>query len=69
MVNFLKPIQQNYFNSGLDRSSLDTSIALLWGNKTTIGQVCSFSKGVEAGTVEDVPGNICDCMQTGFHTL
>ena len=37
----------------------DDSIALLFGNGTTIGQVCSYSKGLEEEVVEDVPGFCC----------
>ena len=37
----------------------DDSIALLFGNGTTIGQVCSYSTGLEEEVVEDVPGFCC----------
>ena len=37
----------------------DDSIALLFGNGTTIGQVCSYSKGLEEEVVENVPGFCC----------
>ena len=37
----------------------DTSIALVFGNKTTIGQICSFSKGLASQTVTDIPGFCC----------
>mmetsp|Transcript_2549 Transcript_2549/g.3954 ORF Transcript_2549/g.3954 Transcript_2549/m.3954 type:complete len:1065 (-) Transcript_2549:183-3377(-) len=56
---FLAPLRDNFFNNGLDRKSLDTSIALVFGNKTTIGQVCSFAKGLEDDTVDDIPGFCC----------
>ena len=49
----------DYFKQGLDITSLDTSIALIFGNKTTIGQVCSFVKGLRERTVVDVPGFCC----------
>jgi hypothetical protein len=38
---------------------LDTSIALVFGNKTTIGQVCSFAKGLKSKTVTNIPGFCC----------
>ena len=56
---FLEPLQAKFFGKGLDRSSLDTSIALIFGNGTTIGQVCSFAKGLKDKTVTDVPGFCC----------
>ena len=55
---FLLNIRNKFFKK-LDRSSLDTSIALVFGNKTTIGQVCSFARGLEDDTVDDVPGFCC----------
>ncbi|KAL3786294.1 hypothetical protein ACHAW5_001907 [Stephanodiscus triporus] len=54
-----KKQQDDWFGLGLDITSLDTSIALIFGNKTTIGQVCSFVKGLKEKTVEDVPGFCC----------
>ena len=44
---------------GFDRSSLDTSIALIFGNSTTVGQVCAYARGLEDGTVDDMPGFCC----------
>jgi len=46
-------------NQGLSSIFFDESIALLFGNKTTIGQVCSYSRGLEAGTVDAIPGFCC----------
>jgi hypothetical protein len=37
----------------------DSSIALVFGNKTTIGQVCSFAKGLKSKTVTNIPGFCC----------
>jgi hypothetical protein len=37
----------------------DKSIALVFGNKTTIGQVCSFAKGLASNTVTTIPGFCC----------
>ena len=37
----------------------DSSIALVFGNKTTIGQVCSFAQGLTSGTVTQIPGFCC----------
>ena len=42
-----------------DRSLLDVSIELLFGKKTSIGQVCAYAQGVENNNVEDVPGFCC----------
>jgi hypothetical protein len=55
----LQTQQEDWFGLGLDITSLDTSIALIFGNKTTIGQVCSFAKGLKERTVFDVPGFCC----------
>ena len=44
---------------GLDRSALDVSIALLFGNKTTVGQVCAYAKGLKDKTVDSLPGFCC----------
>jgi len=38
---------------------LDESIAFLFGNGTTIGQVCSYAKGLESKKVETIPGFCC----------
>ena len=37
----------------------DSSIALVFGNKTTIGQVCAFAKGLKSGKVKTIPGFCC----------
>jgi hypothetical protein len=37
----------------------DSSIALVFGNKTTIGQVCSFAKGLQLNKVTKIPGFCC----------
>ena len=37
----------------------DTSIALLFGNKTTVGQVCAFAQGLRSNTVTSIPGFCC----------
>ena len=61
-VDYFKKLQtqlDDYFEQGLDINSLDNSIALIFGNKTTIGQVCSFVKGLKERTVVDVPGFCC----------
>ena len=55
----LTAAQNDFFKKGLDLTSLDISIALIFGNKTTIGQVCSFANGLREGTVDDVPGFCC----------
>ena len=45
---------------GLDSPAVfDESIELLFGNKTTIGQICAYSRGLEEVTVEDIPGFCC----------
>ena len=56
----LESLKQSIFvDRGLDRSVLDTSIALLFGNKTTVGQVCIYAKGLKDKTVESLPGFCC----------
>ena len=57
--NRLVLVKEDLFDNGLDRTSLDASIALIFGNKTTIGQVCAYAKGLEENLVEDVPGFCC----------
>jgi hypothetical protein len=52
-------MEEDWYEKGLDITSLDTSIALIFGKKTTIGQVCSFAKGLKERTVVDVPGFCC----------
>ena len=37
----------------------DTAIALVFGNKTTVGQVCSFAKGLASKNVTNIPGFCC----------
>ena len=54
-----KDEQTRRFHRGLSRSSLDASIALLFGNETTIGQVCAYANGLEDNFVDDVPGFCC----------
>ncbi len=48
---------QAQFRKNMD--IFDTSIALVFGNKTTIGQVCSFAKGLASKTVTNIPGFCC----------
>ena len=49
-------LRQYFF---LNNATLDASIALVFGNKTTIGQVCSFAKGLKSNTVTNIPGFCC----------
>lgn len=56
----LMTLQEGLSNQNITSSTFfDESIALLFGNKTTIGQVCSYSRGLESQTVEDTPGFCC----------
>ena len=55
----LQTQQGDWYGKGLDITSLDTSIALIFGKKTTIGQVCSFVKGLKDRMVVDAPGFCC----------
>lgn len=43
----------------LNKDIFDASIALVFGNKTTIGQVCAFAKGLQSNTVTNIPGFCC----------
>ena len=43
----------------MTKDIFDTSIALVFGHKTTIGQVCSFAKGLASNTVTAIPGFCC----------
>ena len=59
-MTLLRTIQEGLSNEDLGSSSFfDESIALLFGNKTTIGQVCAYSRGLELETVESNPGFCC----------
>lgn len=51
--------QEGISDAGIASSNLDDSIALLLGSGTTIGQTCSYAKGLELKTVETVPGFCC----------
>jgi hypothetical protein len=42
-----------------NNDTFDASIALVFGNKTTIGQVCSFAKGLKSNIVTNIPGFCC----------
>lgn len=56
----LKALQEGLSNEGLTSITFfDESIALLFGNGTTIGQVCAYAKGLELDTVDNVPGFCC----------
>lgn len=55
----LQTLKDDLFEFGLERSSLDASVALFFGNKTTIGQVCAYANGLEENLVDDVPGFCC----------
>ena len=56
----LEVIRSELSNEGIDSVAvLDESIELLFGNKTTIGQICAYSKGLEEVTVDDIPGFCC----------
>ena len=47
-------------SEGIAIDTLDTSMALLFGNKTTVGQVCGYSKGLEiSGTALDGVHGFC----------
>ena len=43
----------------MTKDLFDSSIALIFGNKTTIGQVCSFAKGLMTNTLTKLPGFCC----------
>ena len=56
----LEVIRSGLSSEGIDSVAvLDESIELLFGNKTTIGQLCAYSKGLEEVTVDDIPGFCC----------
>jgi hypothetical protein len=57
----LQTRQADFFDTGLSMDSIDKSISLVFGDKTTIGQVCAYSKGLTSipKTVVDIPGFCC----------
>ena len=44
---------------GYTKSPFDDALALIFGNKTTVGEVCAFARSLEDEIVEDVPGFCC----------
>ena len=48
-----------YEYAGISRFSFDTSIELLFGEKTTIGQVFSYANGIKHKIVDQLPGFCC----------
>ena len=60
-IEELQTRQADFFDTGLTMDSLDKSISLVFGDKTTIGQVCAYSKGLTSTnkTVVDIPGFCC----------
>ena len=59
IIALLQQILSTKSNQGLARSALDDSIALVFGNKTTIGSVCSYSRALEEELVDNIPGFCC----------
>mmetsp|Transcript_7547 Transcript_7547/g.9862 ORF Transcript_7547/g.9862 Transcript_7547/m.9862 type:complete len:849 (+) Transcript_7547:78-2624(+) len=59
IADILKAVRADFADKGLYRSSLDTSISLVFGTKTTVGQVCAYARGLKDGTVDDLPGFCC----------
>ena len=58
-LEILEKEQADLEMRGLSRLQLDDSIALIFGNKTTIGQACSYSRGLEEDLIDNVPGFCC----------
>jgi hypothetical protein len=60
-IEELQTRQADFFDAGLSMDSIDKSISLVFGDKTTIGQVCAYSKGLTSTnkTVVDIPGFCC----------
>ena len=59
IIALLQQILSTKSNQGFARSALDDSIALVFGNKTTIGSVCSYSRALEEELVDNIPGFCC----------
>lgn len=60
-IEELQTRQADFFDTGLSMDSIDKSISLVFGDKTTIGQVCAYSKGLTSTNkiVVDIPGFCC----------
>ena len=58
-IGYFQTLLSERSNQGLARSALDDSIALVFGNKTTIGSVCSYSRALEEELVDNIPGFCC----------
>ena len=60
-----EPLLSDYFKAQIKGQMsnamdlFDNSIALIFGNKTTIGQVCSFAQGLALKSVNRIPGFCC----------
>ncbi len=59
LSNSIKQLLNTQVSRNLTVDLLDTSIALVFGNKTTVGQVCSFAKGLQLNKVTKIPGFCC----------
>lgn len=55
----LEKEQDNLARDGLSRVQLDDSIAIVFGNGTTVGQICAYAKGLEDNVVNDITGFCC----------
>lgn len=59
----LEDIRNGLSNEGISSSTFfDESIALLFGNGTTVGQVCAYARALTATPepiVDDIPGFCC----------
>lgn len=55
----LEKEQDNLVRAGRSRVQLDDSIAMVFGNKTTVGQICAYSRGLEDNVVDDITGFCC----------
>ena len=51
--------QEKFAMMGLSRLQLDDSVTLIFGNKTTLGQICAYSRGLIDDLIDDTPGFCC----------
>lgn len=58
---FAEGVKSSFYDKKVTRTALDDSLALIFGNRTTVGQVCSYASGLKKSNADlsSVPGFCC----------
>lgn len=58
---FAEGVKRSFYDKKVTRTALDDSLALIFGNRTTVGQVCSYASGLKKSNADlsSVPGFCC----------